>query len=113
MLTKQDLDSIRGVVRDEARVVIKEELRPIKKELQDIKDRNEDLEIKLDEKVSELSMEIFRLRAEFKEEIRNIKRSLNKMYKHQETIIKFFNEEAILIKKRIDRIETKINLPSS
>jgi len=34
MLTKQDLEAIRGIVRDEARIAVKEELRPVKKELQ-------------------------------------------------------------------------------
>lgn len=110
MLTKQDLDSIRGVVREEARVAIKEELRPIKKELQELRDRIEDVEIKLDEKTSELSTEIFRQKMEFKEEIKNLKRIINRVSKNQDTIIRFFNEEAILIKKRLDRIETRVNI---
>lgn len=113
MLTKQDLQQIGDILEVRAKKVIQEELRPIKKELQELKDRIEDVEIKLDEKTSELSRDIFLFKADLKEEVKNIKRSLNRMYKHQETIIKFFNEEAILIKKRIDRIETKINLSSN
>src|SRR3989344_4616366 len=98
MLIKQDLDAIRGAVKEEAKVVIKEELRPIKKEFQELNDRIEDLEIKLDEKTSKLSTEIFRQKMEFKDEIKNLKRLVNKVSKNQDLIIRFFNEEAILIK---------------
>jgi len=68
MLTKQDLGQIGDLVETKARKVIQEELRPIRKELQELKDRVEDVEIKLDEKTSELNKNIFLLRAELKEE---------------------------------------------
>lgn len=64
MLTKQDLQQIGDIVEAKARKAVQEELRPIKKEFQEIKDRIEDIEIKLDERTSELSKDIFLLRAE-------------------------------------------------
>lgn len=110
MLTKQDLEAIGGVIREEAKVVIKEELKPFIKELKNLKDQVEDLEIKLEEKISDLNMDVFHLRAELKDEAKNIKRRLNNMYKDQEVIISFFNKEYLGLLKRVEKIEGQVSL---
>lgn len=105
MLTKRDID-----VLDK---LLDKKLNPFKKEFKDLKDKVEDLEIKLEEKTSDLNVAIFQVRAELQSEAKHIKRRLNQLYGSQETIIKFFNEDFQKLRKRLEKIEEVLNISPS
>lgn len=106
MLTKQDLEAIDQLLDKK----FSQQEENFSDRFKELADRIEDLEIKLDEKTSDLNMELFKLNAQFREEVRNIKRTLSKLYKSQETIIGFFNTEHLKIEKRVAKIESHIKL---
>lgn len=83
MLTKQDLQQIGGVVSEEARIIIREELKPI------------------EEKVTKLE-----------KGVNSIKRNIKKVIKDQNAILGFINKEGVELRKRVDRIEEHIGVTS-
>lgn len=108
MLTKQDLEAIDKLL--DKRLSLQEE--KVAQKFQKLTDMVEDLEIRLDEKASEITMDQFGIKAEFRNEIKNVKRMLNKMYKSQETIIGFFNVEYLKLENRVTKLEQELKLPS-
>ncbi|MBI2011611.1 hypothetical protein HYS91_02465 [Candidatus Daviesbacteria bacterium] len=107
MLTKQDLEAIDRLVT---------------KRLDPIKQRVNEVEISLrselqgeigslNKTVGSLSGTVEELRKDMNRGFKDARRELNKLHQSQEEIIKFFNEEALSLKKEVDRIEKVLNLP--
>ena len=83
----------------------------ILKLLKEVSEKISDLEIKVDDTKADLATDIFRLRAELKDETKSIKRRLSELKKDQEVIIRVLDGEQVSIKKRLDTIEEALNLP--
>lgn len=84
--------------------------RLISKQLNPFKEQIKDLEIKLEDKTADLEMAIFKVRTELQEEAKSIKRTLREIKINQNSIIKFFNEDQLELKKQISKIEQVLKL---
>lgn len=93
MLTKTDLTQIRKIVREE----IETESKSLKEDLLG--------EIKLVR--IELQKEIRALASR----VKNIEIAIKKIQKDIKSIINFFDKESLQLRKRIERIEDRLNLP--
>jgi|WetSurMetagenome_2_1015567.scaffolds.fasta_scaffold06078_6 hypothetical protein len=89
MLTKTDLNQIRGVVREEVDVVIEDRLKPIRKELSQV---GQVIDEKLDKK------------------LKPIKKDLKYLKKTLDIVVENYDENDVRLERRIKKIETHIGL---
>ncbi|MDO8583259.1 MAG: hypothetical protein Q7R51_01910 [bacterium] len=87
MLTKTDLNQIRGVVRDEVEIVVEDKLKPIRKALSQIGQV-------IDEKLRPI-----------KKDLKYLKTTVN-------LIVKNYDEADVKLERRVRKIETQIGLAS-
>jgi len=95
MLTKTDLLQIRKIIREE----IEAESKPLQEDLRG--------EIKLSR--IEIQKDIRAL----KNKIKDLEISNNKIQKDIKKIVGFFDEEYLQVRKRVERLENHLNLPSN
>lgn len=86
-------------------MLTKQDLTQIKQLLDPIKEKIDDLEAKLDDTKSDLSMDLFKVRAELAEEAKHIKRRLTEIKKDQEVIIKFADDRYREVRDRVENLE--------
>lgn len=91
-------------------MLTKDDLKEISKLLKPLEQRITDLEIKVDESKNDLEISIFHLKAEVKEEFRQVKRQIKKIEDNQNIIIRHFVKEYQDLRKRVDHIEEKLPL---
>lgn len=95
MLTKEDLDAIKTLIRDEVREIVREELeiesQSIKADLQG--------EIKL------ARIEIQQDVRELKNRVKNLEIQVSKIQKDIKSIVDFFDKEYLALRKRVDKLE--------
>lgn len=90
MLTKTDLNQIRGVVHEEVDTVIEQKLEPIKKDLTYLKRDVIDL----------------------KKDAKYLKKKVNRIDKTVSLIVKNYDEEDVKLARRVRRIEQHLALPA-
>ena len=91
MLTKTDLNQIRGVVREEVDVVVGEKLKPIKTDLNQI---GQVIDEKLDYK------------------LKPIKKDLRYLRKTVDLIVRDYDEADVKLERRVRKIEHHVGLTS-
>ncbi len=96
MLTKEDFKEIAKITSGQNKALASE----LKLELGDLKEE-------LENKLSDVNQSVFRLRVELREETKVLKRSLRKIQADIELVIKFFSEDIVKLKKRVDNLERK------
>ena len=94
MLTKTDFLQIRKIVREE----VETESKSLQEDLQG--------EIKL------ARIEIQKDIRDLKSKIKDLEISSNKIQKDIKKIVSFFDEEYLQVRKRVERLEGHLNLPS-
>jgi predicted nucleic acid-binding Zn-ribbon protein len=99
MLSKSDLDQIKGVVHSETskvvKEVVKEELKPIKKDISTLKSD-----------VGTLKTDVSTL----KKDVKTLKQDVSEIRKDMKTVINFFDGEYLELRKRVERIEEHLDL---
>lgn len=116
MLTKNDLTEIAKLLKPledkiDARFgKVEERLDKLGLRLDKIEARMEELEEELKDVKEDTASSIFQVRVEIKEVEQRIKRSVRES---QNVVIDFFDKEFNKIKKRVDRIEDHLKLPSA
>jgi len=95
MLTKTDFLQIRKIIREEIEV----ESKSLQEDLQG--------EIKL------ARIEIQKDIRDLKSKIKDLEISSNKIQKDIKKIVGFFDEEYLQVRKRVERLEEHLNLPSN
>lgn len=95
MLTKTDLSDIRKIIREE----IEAESKAIGNDLRG--------EIKL------ARIEIQTDIRELKDRVKNLEISVGKIEKDVKSIIEFFDKDSLRLRKRVEKIEKHLNLPSA
>lgn len=99
---------------------ILQELKLLNTQVNSLTKRVDEIEENLNSKISDVNMSVFQARAELKEETKIIRNSLREAKKEisqvrddQNVIIKFFNEEHVSLRKRVIKIEDKLNIPQN
>lgn len=99
---------------------ILQELKLLNTQVNSLTERVDEIEENLNSKISDVNMSVFQARAELKEETKIIRNSLREAKKEisqvrddQNVIIKFFNEEHVSLRKRVIKIEDKLNIPQN
>lgn len=82
MLTKTDLNQIRGVVREEVDVIIDKKLEPVKKDLTSLK-----------------------------KDVTYLKKKVNRIDKTASLVVKNYDEADVKLQRRVIRIEHRLALP--
>lgn len=90
MLTKQDL---------------KNALLPLLEKITDLED-------KLDNTNEDITESSFRIRAEIQQEMKSVKRNLREIRQNQKLFYNFLDENLQQTRKKVDRIEDVLKLPS-
>ena len=90
MLTKTDLNQIRGVVRDEVGEIVDQKLEPIKKN------------------INGLVQDVTSL----KKDMSNVKRDVKYLRKTANVIVKNYDEGDVMLGRRVKKIEQHLGLPT-
>lgn len=102
MLTKDDLKQIRGIVQDETRKIIKEEVDPIKGDLGVLK---ADVGV-LKTDVGVLKKDVHVLKVDMK----SVKKDVVKIRRDMSTITNFFDTEYLELRQRVEKIEDHLGI---
>ncbi|HLC94486.1 MAG TPA: hypothetical protein VJH96_02885 [Patescibacteria group bacterium] len=102
MLTSDDITAIKNLI-NEANQPLKQDINVLK---QDVKTLKQNIDI-LKSDVNTLKKDV----AILKKDVRKMKRDIATINKKINTIIALFDRDYMHIRKRVDRIETHLNLP--
>lgn len=109
MLTKNDLDQIRKVVRQEVKVEVKDSGKTLENQIRlsrmqvqadisGLDDRVKNVEIRLDDSASD---------------IKKIQKDVSQVRKNQDTMLDLLDKEQMEQRRRIVRLEEEVGLPIS
>jgi len=102
MLTKEDLENIQILVRQEVRQEIRQEVEPLKSNIVVLKDDT-----------TFLKRDIVALKDDMtslKKDMKLVKRNLSKLTKTVDVMINHFDVDQVKLEKRVKRVENHLNL---
>lgn len=103
MLTKNDLEQIREVVRDEVKSEVGSQLKPIKTEWGTVKTEIATVKTELGTAIAEVGTQLKVVE----------KRLSRKIHKMQNSVIQYHDEYAIYLRERIEKLEEHTGLVKS
>lgn len=116
MLTKDDLEQIRKVIRNEVNAEVKDSTRTldgqirisrmqIQQNISELDDRMKNVEIRLDSVQKDVSG--------LKKDLSDVKKRVKKIEKTTDIMVKFFGEEDVKFHKRVTKIEQHLGFPKN
>jgi hypothetical protein len=114
MLTKNDLDQIRKVVRQEVKVEVKDSTQTVEGQIRlsrmqvqtdinELDDRAKNIEIRQDDTVNKVD--------KIQKDIDGLSKKVSKIQKTQDTMLDMLDKEQMQQRKRIVRLEEEVGLP--
>lgn len=115
MLTKNDLDQIRKVVRQEVKVEVKDSTQTLDSQIRlsrmqvqanisELDDRMKNVEIRLDDVGDQVK--------QTQNDLTDVKKRVKKIEKTVDLIVKNYDEADVLLGRRVKKIEEHLSLPS-
>ena len=115
MITKTDLNQIRGVVSEEVDVIIESKLKPVKEDLSQIGNVIDEKLEPIKKDLTILKKDVTDLKSDvtiLKKDVKYLKKKINRVDRTVSLTVKNYDEGDIKLERRVRKIEDHIGLTS-